>query len=1451
VPSGPVSIGGNNTGSVDVTGTAADLNSILGGLTYTPPTDFFGTPTLTFTANDGGNVGGNLSNPTELTPLSSSGTVSITVQPINDAPILVVPGPQTLFNTDTLDFTPGQFQVADIDASSLEVILTVGQGNLSSTATTGLQVSGNNSLSVTLSGSVSNLNSALGSLIYDPIDSFIGTDTLTLTTSDLGGAGAGGTLTDMDTVTLTVTPPQVPFAASDFFDVDEDSTLTPIDLLGNDLRPDPTDSLFVTEINGQTISSLSSSASTPNGFLTQSGDTFTYTPNTDFFGTETFTYTIESSPGVGDGPSQGTVSISVLPINDGPINSVPGSQTINEDNSLSFNSSNQLDVSDVDAGSDGVTVTLTVSNGSLNLSDPGSSAVTGNSSGNVTIDGSVSQVNNTLGGLTYTPTLNFNGLDTLTIITTDNGNFGGVAGDPNASNPLSDTDTVNITIQPINDPPVLVVPGKQSFFTDFDNSFSSSTGNPISVSDVDGPTDNKSLELSVDAGVLTLPNTTGVSVSGNGSGTISILGDLNNIDNVLDQIFFNTSSTGNNTLTATLTSLVNLDADPNNDLVDPSSQTVEIEVLDFVPVDILGRVFVDEDGDGNLGAMEPGLDGVEVRLTGTDFLGNTVDVTAGPTDSTGFFTFSSLPASGDQPFFVDAGLDGVDPFPLVINRQGQFTPDPFNIPVANAIFFDLPAGGGDFVGRFDKTDDVNEFVLVGLAGETRRPIDLEVPIVIRGSGQDDNLTVDFTNFGLLVDSFEPGSVQPFEIQYDGGPGNDSLNTTGGIFGTIIVDHTNANSGTVTQFPRDPALDAAIADLFGFPTGRQSLDDNSNGVVDADDVQRLFNFGGTLTTKLEFENLEPLDMTGSSPDNLIINLPAGIDHDTSLIPHDQGVELVSNNGSFERTAFRVPAGGGALINFRDGNDVYDGTAANAGGIVVAGAGGNDALLGGIGMDVIFGEAGDDYIQGGSRPDQLFGGLGDDIVRGQGSDDLVDGGAGIDFLSGGGGNNTLVDIIGGDVIVTDNGYSALGGQARGPFNFISLTGSDGVDNFNAVAFSGNVFFDGRDGGDILQAGRGNDEIHGGPGNDFIYGFTGNDLLFGDDGNDYLQGANGDDGINGGLGNDIVRGMGGFDNLSGGLGNDRIDGGSQTTSLTEQFTGDATIRTESDGSTSLNGVGIDVLVGFFGSVTLTGDDGANVINAVDYRGSTNIQGLGGNDVLLGGQGRDKIEGGDGDDYIQGGAGADDLQGGLGNDFVRGQGAADIVGGGLGDDVVQGGAGVNQIREEVNVDLTVSGGATSVQFTGLGTDTYSGEFFRVIIIGGNSDNSIDASGLEIQTFIQGNGGDDQILGGNVRDIINAGPGNDFIRSGFGNDILRGGPGSDLIIGDQGNDIILGDGGNDNLLGAAGSDIILGGDGDDFVKGNGSFDILFGGTGTDNVVGSVDEIVSSFTNIFDALFDI
>ena len=170
-------------------GTPAEVTAAINNVTYTPLLNSTAADNLEIGVSDG--------------TLADNDLVNITINPINDGPVNTVPGPQTLFNTDTLSFTNNEFQVSDVDATTLEVNLAVDEGTLSIDST-GLTVTGNNSASLTVTGLIANLNSGLNSLIYDPDDSFIGDDILTMTTSDLGETGDGGTLTDIDTVTLTV-----------------------------------------------------------------------------------------------------------------------------------------------------------------------------------------------------------------------------------------------------------------------------------------------------------------------------------------------------------------------------------------------------------------------------------------------------------------------------------------------------------------------------------------------------------------------------------------------------------------------------------------------------------------------------------------------------------------------------------------------------------------------------------------------------------------------------------------------------------------------------------------------------------------------------------------------------------------------------------------------------------------------------------------------------------------------------------------------------------------------------------------------------------------------------------------------------------------------------------------------------------------------------------------------
>lgn len=611
-------------GLMTLSGIVSDVNNALNGLTYTPNSNASGAGSLRVFSSDPANSN-----------LNDDDTVNITINPINDPPINTVPGPRTLFNTQTLTFGTGAFQVSDVDSSTLEVNLTVGQGTLQ------FGSGGTASNSLTATGSISSINAQLDTLIYDPINTFIGDDTLTMTTSDQTGG------MDTDNVTLTVTPPQIPFAASDLYKPDEGTsafTLNP-NPLANDLMDDDA-SLSVTNVNSP------ANPTSTTGTLSFSGGNFTYTPPTDpdFFGTETFTYTIEQDPApssTGDSESTGTITVEIQPINDGPINSLGGnpistSPTINgtEDTALPFSGGNALTISDIDAGSGDVTVTLRVNAGTLNVTATG--GVQGNGGNQLTIDGTVSQVNNALGGLTYTPSTNFFGDDALVINTNDNGNTGASA--------LSDSDTVNITIAPVNDPPTLVVPGKQSFFTDFDNRFSSEPA-PFSIADVDAGTSNVQLDLTIGDGTLTISSTSGVTVEQNpgGHNGIRISGTVSNVNNALASgLTYNTSVDGNKTLNATVNDLGNTGSGGSQTASDP----IDIEVLDFVPIDIVGQVFMDLDGNDVRDSNEPALSGVDLILSGTDFQGNTVNVPA-MTDANGQYVFPGLkPNMTGQPYTI-------------------------------------------------------------------------------------------------------------------------------------------------------------------------------------------------------------------------------------------------------------------------------------------------------------------------------------------------------------------------------------------------------------------------------------------------------------------------------------------------------------------------------------------------------------------------------------------------------------------------------------------------------------------------------------------------------------------------------------------------------------------------------------------------------------------------------
>lgn len=296
--------------------------------------------------------------------------------------------------------------------------------------------------------------------------------------------------------------------------------------------------------------------------------------------------------------------------------------------------------------------------------------------------------------------------------------------------------------------------------------------------------------------------------------------------------------------------------------------------------------------------------------------------------------------------------------------------------------------------------------------------------------------------------------------------------------------------------------------------------------------------------------------------------------------------------------------------------------------VYGTSGNDNLYGQTNaVNWIDGLAGDDTIVGGSLNDQLVGGAGNDNLYA---------GAGNDTLTGGDGNDTVTGEAGDDIIMGGSGADLL---------YAGL-GNDTVD-----AGDGNDTVTGDDGNDIIAGGEGVDLLYGGAGNDNVDGGGGNDTLTGDAGTDILVGGLGDDTIYGGDGTDTLTGGDGADKLygdalndilSGGAGNDIIDGGSgidtaDYSSATAALTINLATNSGISGTETDTIYNMENVIGGSGNDVITGSTAANTLSGGD--GNDTLSGGNGNDTLNGGAGNDTLTGGTGNDAIIGGAGTDKL--------------------------------------------------------------------------------------------------------------------------------------------------------------------------------------------------------------------
>ncbi|WP_349917947.1 retention module-containing protein [Aeromonas veronii] len=201
IPAGSgVTVVGNGTGSLVLSGSLDAINKLLnGGLTYQGNPDYHDSDNLTMVTNDNGNTGSGGA-------LSDTDVLPIEVQPVNDAPINVLPSDPQVAQEEQ-PFVIHGLQVSDVDADggSLTVTLSVLHGTLELAAGSGVTVVGSGTGSLVLTGSQDAINALLnGGVTYQGEQDFNGQDALTMVTNDNGNTGSGGAQSDTDVLPIEV-----------------------------------------------------------------------------------------------------------------------------------------------------------------------------------------------------------------------------------------------------------------------------------------------------------------------------------------------------------------------------------------------------------------------------------------------------------------------------------------------------------------------------------------------------------------------------------------------------------------------------------------------------------------------------------------------------------------------------------------------------------------------------------------------------------------------------------------------------------------------------------------------------------------------------------------------------------------------------------------------------------------------------------------------------------------------------------------------------------------------------------------------------------------------------------------------------------------------------------------------------------------------------------------------
>jgi hypothetical protein len=506
--------GSNGSSSMTVSGTLANLNAALDGLVYAPTQSPTGADDLSVTLSDSGD---------------NSSALSRTYLDRVDEEMISTPVEDVSLNENTsFVFSNGSLSVLGSESATASFSMSVADGTLALASTSGLTFNSgaNNSSSMTVTGTLQNINLALNGLVYTPDASYSGSDALACSINEPINIyspsvpitiNAPATVAAPSTVRVDengVLPfPNDSVAVNDVANVNDSSDSLTLSVGHGDLTVLPI--LGLTLMAGANDSSSMTIIGTPAD-LNAALAGLVYTPSPGFNGWDTLALSVGDQL---DGLT-GTTDVAIA-VDAAPSIQVPGPTAVAENTPYTFSGS----ISVLDATSLGTSdsLTLAVSHGTLTLgSTVGVNFVSGSSgTSSMTITGTLTNLNAALNGLVYTPSAGYRGPDLLQMSVNDSGDN------------LSGSAAVSITV---NAPPTVAAPATASVNENGSWTFSGT----ISLTDVAAGNNSDSLALSVAHGTLTLATTSGLTFTAgaNGGASFTVTGSVANLNAALNGLIY-------------------------------------------------------------------------------------------------------------------------------------------------------------------------------------------------------------------------------------------------------------------------------------------------------------------------------------------------------------------------------------------------------------------------------------------------------------------------------------------------------------------------------------------------------------------------------------------------------------------------------------------------------------------------------------------------------------------------------------------------------------------------------------------------------------------------------------------------------------------------------------------------------------------------------------------------